>query len=370
MTIPEGKQPNPGCRTTLLSLELTTRCNSPCRHCFARAGAGAEASLAPASAQAACQEGYVIGYRHLHLTGGEPLLWPGLFDLLDLASALGYHSIFLNSNGLLMTEATAARLARYRCLSASVSLQGPQALHDAVRGAGTYRQAARGIACALAQGLPTSVFTVVGKALLARLTCFAAAVNEQFPSLERVTLIQLIRIKGASLDICRDLLDPGDVAGMVRSVSALNLCGIITHVLNNPLVNAAAELMQLPLVPRSLALCRPGKLMIRANGEMTLAHSTQESFGFYESGAIEEVLTSRPFQDAVEADRSTCSRCRFIDLCRRHEVRPTSQWPMEGQVEIPYCQQVLTHCEPSDDVPAASGTPVDARRLARMAGLR
>ena len=66
-----------------LSIEVTTRCTNDCWHCFARAGKQASADLTLNDAISAVDEAYDMGYRHLHLTGGDPLLWHHLFDLLD-----------------------------------------------------------------------------------------------------------------------------------------------------------------------------------------------------------------------------------------------------------------------------------------------
>ncbi|MGD9331600.1 MAG: radical SAM protein, partial [Desulfobacterales bacterium] len=96
-----------------LSIELTSRCNSSCTHCFARAGQAEGMSLTLELAREVCVEGYAAGYRHLHLTGGEPLLWEGLSDLLDVVFSLGYRSVFLNTNGILITDRVARRLAQY-----------------------------------------------------------------------------------------------------------------------------------------------------------------------------------------------------------------------------------------------------------------
>lgn len=331
-----------------LSLEVTTCCNSPCRHCFARAAGRAETRLSPALAEAACREGYGLGYRHLHLTGGEPLLWPALFDLLALVGTLGYQSVFLNTNGLLLTEAAAARLARLPGLAVSVTLQGPAALHDAMRGAGTHRRAARGIRHALAAGLPTSVFAVVGQRLLAQLASFAAAANDRFQGIERLTLIQLMGVEGQPQDVGEDLLDPAAFVRLVRTVSALNLCGYFTHVLNNPLVNAAAELLEMPLVPRSAPLCRPGKLMINADGQVVLAHSTARSLGRYKAGMLAAVLRSPEYEAALAPDAHACAGCRFSDICRRHAMQRPSEEMYDDPAPEPYCQRVLARCQQQD----------------------
>jgi MoaA/NifB/PqqE/SkfB family radical SAM enzyme len=196
-------------------------------------------SLAPELAREICAEGYAAGYRHLHLTGGEPLLWEGLSDLLDEVFSLGYRSVFLNSNGMLMTEHVARRLAQYPNLALSVSLQGPEVLHDGMRGTGSHRQVRRGIARALDAGLKLTIFTAIGNTLLAQLPAFAADVYEKFDGIERLTLIQMIRVKGDDCGLSRELLSPEDFIRLVRTVSALNLYGLKIDVLNDPLVNVA-----------------------------------------------------------------------------------------------------------------------------------
>lgn len=330
------------CSSETLSIELTTHCNSSCTHCFARAGLAEEVHLVPEIASAICAEGFAAGYRHLHLTGGEPLLWEGLFDLLDAVFGLGYRSVFLNSNGILMTGHVARRLAQYSNLAISVSLQGPEVLHDSMRGMGSHRQTCQGIARALDAGLKLTIFTAIGTTLLAQLPAFAVDVVEKFHGIERLTLIQMIRVNGDDCGLSRELLRPDDFIRLVRTVSALNLCGFKIDILNDPLVNVAAEMLQLPLVPQSQPLCRPGKLIVRADREITLAHSTWEKFGQYAPGMIAALLADDHYRKAVGPDTITCPTCRYTDSCRKSGMRHPSAPVMDMQPDIPYCQRVLT----------------------------
>jgi MoaA/NifB/PqqE/SkfB family radical SAM enzyme len=298
-------------------------------------------SLTLELAREVCVEGYAAGYRHLHLTGGEPLLWEGLSDLLDVVFSLGYRSVFLNTNGILITGRVARRLAQYPHLALSVSLQGPEALHDGMRGSGSHRQACRGIARALDAGLKLTIFTAIGNALLAQLPAFAADVYGTFPGIERLMLIQMIRVNGDHCGLSRELLNPEGFKRLVQTVSGLNLCGFKTDVLNDPLVNVVAEMLQLPLVAQSHSLRRPGKLIVRANRDMTLAHSTWEVLGQYAPGMIEEVLADDRYRKAVERDTITCPTCGHVDRCRRNGMRQPSAPVMDTQSEIPFCQRVL-----------------------------
>ena len=334
-------------RVANLSIELTTRCNSACTHCFTRAHFAEEASLGLDLVKAIAREGYDEGYRHLHLTGGEPLLWPGFLDLLEDVFAQGYQTVFLNTNGLLMTNAVALALARYPRLAISVSLQGPASLHDRMRGKGAYRQASRGISAALDAGLTVTLFAATGKTLLAQLPAFAATVHEKFHGIEQLTLIQLIRVKDDRFDPTDELLVPDDFIRLVRTVSALNLYGLKTDVLYNPLVNAAASLLRLPMVPRSSPLCRSGKLMIRANRDMTFAHSTRQLFGKYAPGMIGKVLASDRYRAAVAPDDILCPTCRFEDECRKAGMMRPAIGERDMGADVPYCQRVLAGIAPA-----------------------
>jgi MoaA/NifB/PqqE/SkfB family radical SAM enzyme len=346
MTASAGHRPDADRAAGVLSIELTTRCNSACRHCFARDGSDREASLTPAVAHGICAEGFEAGFRHLHLTGGEPLLWSGLFDLLDQACGLGYHSVFMNTNGLLLSEAVAARLAQYPGLGLSVSLQGPEPMHDALRGAGSCRGALQGLSRGLAAGLAVTIFTTVGQTLLAGLPAFALDVHRRFPGIERLMLIQLVRAANAAWDLDHELLQPDHFLRLVRTVSALNLYGIATHVLNDPLVNAAAAMLDVPRVPPSRPLVRPGKLVVRADRALTLAHSTREIIGQYRPGMIASILAGDRYRHAVARDDTTCPACPYLAHCRRHGMRHPSPVVMAGQPEIPYCQSVLAGINP------------------------
>jgi MoaA/NifB/PqqE/SkfB family radical SAM enzyme len=330
-----------------LSIELTTRCTSACRHCFARAGLPRDVCLSLDSARSICEEGFAAGFRHLHLSGGEPLLWNGLWDLLDDVFVRGYRSVFMNTNGLLMTAPVVDRLAQYPGLRLSVSLEGPESLHDRIRGAGTHRRTAQGVERALEAGLAMSIFTTVGKPLLIQLPAFVKEVYATFEGIEQLTLIQLIRPGQGAWDLAAELLDPDDFVTLVRMVSALNLCGLFTDLLNNPLANVAAAELGLPLVPQSHALCRPSRLMVRANQDITVAHSTPEIIGQYRPGMITRALTCDGYCKAVAQDDTTCPMCPYIGQCRKHgQLRPSPS-VMDLQPEVPYCQRVLAGIEQS-----------------------
>lgn len=335
------EQPPGGVGAESLSIEVTTHCNSSCPHCFARAGIAQHSSLSTDLVKEIIREGYTTGYRHLHITGGEPLLWDGLFAVLEHGLKLGYKTVFLNTNGTLLTKDIARGLAECDGLSISVSLEASQSFHDHMRGKGSYRRTLQGIENALDAGIEVFIFTTAPKHLLAELPDVADKIYKQFHDIKRLILIQILRVKDDAVDFSKELLDPDDFLQLVRTVSLLNLCGLKTDVLNEPLVNVASKLLKMPWIPRSRPLFREGSMVIRANRDITLSHSTRDSTGRYEPGMISSVLASDTYRKAVAPDETTCPACGFSDLCRQNGMVRPSGWFMDMHPEIPYCKRVL-----------------------------
>lgn len=324
-----------------LSVEVTTRCNSACSHCFVRARSSWRSSLTADLVRTLVREGYALGYRHLHITGGEPLLWNGLPGILDHVFAIGYRSVFLNTNGLLLTARVARELAAYSGLAVSVSLQGPRRLHESIRGAGSYDRALRGIANAANACLPVYVFTSVGRRLLPELPSFAEGLFNDFPDIRNLTVIQLIRVPSDVFDLSGEVLRPNDFLRLVCTVSLLNLYGLRVDILNNPLAAVASRALGLPRSYETPPLYRPGSIMITADRLVTLDHSTTDHFGVYEPGILSDIISSDQYQQAVSEDRLACKDCDHSPLCRMEGMVRPSEWYRDMFPQIPYCRRVL-----------------------------
>ncbi|HPC42650.1 MAG TPA: radical SAM protein [Spirochaetota bacterium] len=326
----------------LLSVEVSTRCNSSCGHCFARAGRDTWQDMTLETALEIAGEGRDLGYRNFHITGGEPLMWTSLFDLVGQVLAMGYESVLVNTNGTLITADAAERLAGFEGrVTLSISLQGPEDLHDRVRG-GSFREAQAGLERALAAGIGVCVFTVVGKSLLPELPRFAEFIFTEYPSVTELALIQLVRVHGDAIDLSAELLSPEDFLSLVRMTALLNLYGYRISVLQNPLATAASRAMGMPWVAPALPLHRGGGVIVMADGSITLAHSTRDSFGAYGKGALGRVLGSDDYGKAVGPDDAACGGCRFMAVCREHGMARPSEWFRSMGRPGQFCRDVMS----------------------------
>ena len=86
-----------------------------------------------------------LGTSLLVISGGEPLLKEGIFDIIREASGRGI-SVHLCSNGTTLTPENVDGLWEAGLDSISVSLDGWEAeIHDAIRGPGVFDKAVRGV---------------------------------------------------------------------------------------------------------------------------------------------------------------------------------------------------------------------------------
>ena len=128
-----------------------TLCNLACNHCFISCHPENHkiAMMTEAQVRSHLEDAAALGVRDYYITGGEVFLNPEIMEIL--AAILEYGDCFILTNG---TTLTASRVDRLRALEDAsgrrlhfrVSLDSlDEAENDAVRGAGSYRQAVRGL---------------------------------------------------------------------------------------------------------------------------------------------------------------------------------------------------------------------------------
>lgn len=325
----------------LLSIEVTTHCNLHCLHCFVYSRKTGPASISHALVLKILREGYDGGYRRLHLTGGEPLLWEGLLGTLDDAMSLGYSSILINTNGTLLSKNMCARLSNCDKVSISVSLDGSAKYHDRLRGYGQYEKAMWGIENALDAGIGTMIFTAIGKSLLPKLPVFATGVFEKFPAIRCVCVIPLMNTLDGDFSLSDDLLRPKDFICLIWGISLLSFLGIRIDVLNEPLAYAAAAALECPLSQWSQPLNRKESIIVMADGTVRMSHFSRTDFGLYRAGRLQNILTSYAYQKAVTGDDTTCPLCQYRPLCTAHGMYRPSEFAKYSIEKSLYCRTVL-----------------------------
>ena len=112
---------------------LTRRCNLTCKHCYAlSADHDYPGELSTAEVSTTMDDLRAFGVPVLILSGGEPLLRPDLFDIAHEARAKGFY-VALSTNGTLIDEAMAQRIADVGFGYVGISIDGLRATHDRFR---------------------------------------------------------------------------------------------------------------------------------------------------------------------------------------------------------------------------------------------
>ena len=140
----------------MLRLSLTARCNLACPYCLPD-GNEPPGLLSQAQRLAVVGAAAALGVRHLRLTGGEPLLHPGLEGLIAACAPLrapvadprasGLREISLTSNGSLLSAERALALRAVGLDRLTISLDGiTAAAVAAMAGLGSGRREAASLA--------------------------------------------------------------------------------------------------------------------------------------------------------------------------------------------------------------------------------
>jgi radical SAM protein with 4Fe4S-binding SPASM domain len=137
---------------TRIEVELTEACNLQCRFCYN--------SCNPVT----CSNPFEIldalalsGVLEIILTGGEPLLHPEFFKILEYAKSK-FPRVMVQSNGTLLSdEASFGRLASYNPYCLNFSLHGPEEVHDTLtQSPGSHSRTVNALGMAIDGGIRTA----------------------------------------------------------------------------------------------------------------------------------------------------------------------------------------------------------------------
>lgn len=124
-------------------IKLLWRCNLACRFCVRPSYGG---RLSADDVAAMTSELALFGLRKMHFSGGEVLLHPEIFPILERCASTGIQ-VNLTTNGTLITREAARALVSSGVHAVSISLDGAVSqIHDRLRGMkGAFKATLKGI---------------------------------------------------------------------------------------------------------------------------------------------------------------------------------------------------------------------------------
>lgn len=141
-------------RLNEISIELTSKCNLTCVMCSV--WKGRRDGILGARIKELLAEARRLGAEVFTPSGAEVFMRKDAVDILEAASNLGFRKITVVNNGMLIRK-NLTRLKKITGLVLPVSIDGPEHVHDALRGKGSYEAAIAGVRASVDAGIPTSL---------------------------------------------------------------------------------------------------------------------------------------------------------------------------------------------------------------------
>ena len=115
----------------ILQIHATRRCNLRCSHCYSVSGPEERTELEPGLLANAIRAAKENGFNVVGFSGGEPLMYKGLPQVLDAARDCGMVAT-LTSNGMLLNKKNVDML-KGRVNLIAISIDGKPASHNKIR---------------------------------------------------------------------------------------------------------------------------------------------------------------------------------------------------------------------------------------------
>lgn len=142
--------------------EITLACCFSCKYCGSRGGKARENELSTMECINVADQLADLGCRRVSMIGGEVFMRK---DWKQIVSRLTGHGIAVNiiTNGFVFQQNLVEDLKEVRIESVSVSLDGPERIHDKYRQDGSYHRAVDAIRVLGKAGIPVSVITTLNR---------------------------------------------------------------------------------------------------------------------------------------------------------------------------------------------------------------
>lgn len=308
-----------------LQWHLTDHCNLRCSHCYQSGSSGPELSLKEIRSVAAEAAAMLQDWERLYdvsiarscnLTGGEPLLRRDLLAVIEELGAAGF-SLYLLTNGTLIDCRQAQEWAARGVKGVQVSIEGPEEVHDGIRGAGSYRDALRGTKHLLEAGLPVTFNLTLSRLNAPHLEGLLATAADL--GVPRVGFSRLVPA-GAGTALREEMLDPHEVEELYRRIFSLNPAGV-------RLVSGDPIAWQMGMEPGAGSGCTPlggcaagvSGLTLLPDGTILPCRRLHIPLGNVRKDALREIWATSPvLQRLRQRDlySGKCGRCERWSGCR------------------------------------------------------
>ncbi len=309
-----------------IQLHLTERCNLKCKHCYQTGRKVDEMSFSElkdvfneiSDTITAWKELFDIDYSlSFNITGGEPFLRD---DLLSILAEIGYKGfdMYLLTNGILINKKRAKTLSYLGVKGVQVSIEGPEKIHDSIRGKGSFSRSMKGIKNLIDAGLKVT-FNVTLSSLNADYFMDMIELSSNL-GVQRIGFSRLVPY-GRGAAMLKNALDPERVKELYEEIFSLDT-GTLEIVTGDPVasqafsINGKKDKGNLPL-----GGCAAGVsgLTIMPDGTLVPCRRLYIPVGNIRRDSFREVWATSEVLEAIR-DRNRykgkCGNCKRWANCR------------------------------------------------------
>ena len=252
----------------------------------------------------------------VHFTGGEPLLYKGLWEVIAYAKGKGY-GVAMMTNGSLINKDTAQKASQLEISDIQISLEGPPDLHDSIRGKGSFVETAGGVKRLVQAGNRVSANVTLSRLNVAKI--------EETVNVARnmgVYGIGFSRVVpcGRGRSLLKDLLAPEEVKLAYRQIRSLDSPSFEV-VSGDPLAGTLLGVKPSPGCGLTLSGCSAGfsGVTITSDGSVMPCRRIGLVAGNLKHKSLREIWASSDLLWKLR-DRANykgkCGSCSFWPSCR------------------------------------------------------
>lgn len=308
-------------------IELTESCNLSCIHCHASDRTTKEDELTTLEIFRLLDElARISGFRMVAFTGGEPLLRPDLYEILEYAKKLGF-STTLASNGTLITPQIAKKLADAGLSIAAISLDSTdEKIHDQIRGKkGSLERAYSGMKAINDAGIVLHINVTIAKYNEEQVNDLITASEELGAAI--LILYQLIPV-GRGEKIAPSALSK---EGNKRLITKIKNCQFDSSLIMEPVGGPQywADLLHSAGIRKGILLswaehlfhgCCAGRgfVYIKPQGDVLACPFIPVSCGNVRNESFDSIYHNSPLIQALQNRDNlsgSCGECRYKKVC-------------------------------------------------------
>lgn len=158
-------------------IELTRKCNLRCKHCLNNSGIEMPNTLSEDEMNNLVEKFSDAGLQEVRFTGGEPLLFPGIFKIIHNATEKGLF-VSIGTNGTLIDNEIALKLKEAGLKKAIVSIDGTEEKNDEIRGKDSFKKAINGIEALSNSGIDVRINSVIMRSNMENVISFAKKMHK------------------------------------------------------------------------------------------------------------------------------------------------------------------------------------------------